>query len=118
MPALEPVDFEKDESERIVAPVSYAQQRLWFLDQLEPGSAMYNMPAVFNIEGDPDRDALEKALSQIIERHQSLRAMFGTRDNHPVQIINHARSASLLFDDISDLGTGIREDPGPYIGRG
>jgi amino acid adenylation domain-containing protein len=68
-------------------PLSYAQQRLWFLDQLEPNSSFYNVPLALHLEGTLKIDALEKSLQEIIQRHESLRTNFTTIDGNPVQII-------------------------------
>ncbi|WP_026785829.1 non-ribosomal peptide synthetase [Planktothrix rubescens] len=68
-------------------PLSYAQQRLWFLDQLEPNSSFYNVPLALHLEGTLKIDVLEKSLQEIIQRHESLRTNFLTLDGNPVQII-------------------------------
>ena len=68
-------------------PLSYAQQRLWFLDQLEPNSPFYNIPLTLHLEGNLKVDALEKSLQEIIQRHEALRTNFITVDGNPVQII-------------------------------
>src|SRR2546426_4264301 len=58
------------------APLSFAQQRLWFLDQLEPGTPMYNMVRRIRVMGLLDLDALQQALQEVIARHESLRTTF------------------------------------------
>lgn len=69
------------------SPQSFAQQRLWFLDQLNPGSAAYNMPTALRIKGDLDLDVLERSLKEVIRRHEILRTTFDQQDGLPVQII-------------------------------
>lgn len=66
-------------------PLSYAQQRLWFIDKFESGSSLYNLPLAVEIEGNLDLDALEKAFQQIVERHEMLRTVFLEVDGEPVQ---------------------------------
>ncbi|NCR20497.1 MAG: amino acid adenylation domain-containing protein [Microcystis aeruginosa L111-01] len=68
-------------------PLSYAQQRLWFLDQLEPNSSFYNVPLALHLAGDLQADILEKSLQKIIQRHESLRTNFATVEGNPVQVI-------------------------------
>ncbi|MEJ6479893.1 amino acid adenylation domain-containing protein [Nostoc punctiforme UO1] len=68
-------------------PLSYAQQRLWFLDQLEPNSAIYNIPLALRLVGHLNRAALEQSFQEIIDRHEALRTNFITVDGKPSQII-------------------------------
>ncbi|MDZ7286756.1 MAG: amino acid adenylation domain-containing protein, partial [candidate division KSB1 bacterium] len=68
-------------------PLSFAQQRLWFLDQLQPGAAFYNIPVALRLHGRLDTAALEKSLQRVIARHESLRTTFASRDGRPVQVI-------------------------------
>ncbi|BAY78557.1 amino acid adenylation [Nostoc linckia NIES-25] len=77
-------------------PLSYAQQRLWFLDQFEPNSPFYNIPMALRLVGNLDRAALEQSLQEIIHRHEALRTNFITVDGKPSQIIR-------------EWGTGNRE---------
>ncbi|MDZ8065210.1 MAG: amino acid adenylation domain-containing protein [Nostoc sp. DedQUE08] len=69
-------------------PLSYAQQRLWFLDQLEPNSSTYNIPLALRLAGNLNRAALEQSLQEIIDRHEALRTNFVTVDEQPIQIIH------------------------------
>jgi len=69
-------------------PLSYAQQRLWFLDQLEPNSALYNIPIALCLVGTLNQAALEQSLQEIIHRHEALRTNFITVDGQPTQIIH------------------------------
>ncbi|HLL47433.1 MAG TPA: amino acid adenylation domain-containing protein, partial [Longimicrobiaceae bacterium] len=65
-------------------PLSFAQERLWFLDRLEPGSATYNIPVARRLGGALDEPALERALGEIVRRHESLRTVFTEVDGSPV----------------------------------
>ena len=84
-------------------PLSYAQERLWFLDQLDPGTRVYNIPQVIRLKGAADIPALEKSLNQIVARHETLRTNFSVVDGKPVQIISPARPFSLIVEDLRDM---------------
>src|SRR6266851_2447455 len=64
-----------------LVPLSFAQQRLWFLDQLQPGNPSYNVSRHVHIKGQLDDDALRRAINALIERHESLRTVFRIVDN-------------------------------------
>ena len=68
-------------------PLSFAQQRLWFLDQLSPGNAAYNVPFGVRLIGELDREALIRSLNEIVRRHEVLRTSFVVKDGNPVQVI-------------------------------
>ncbi|NOJ91140.1 amino acid adenylation domain-containing protein, partial [Myxococcus xanthus] len=90
-------------------PVSFAQQRLWFIDQLHPGSASYNVPIVLRIEGSLDVGALQRAFSALVARHESLRTTFASHEGQPVQVIHPAMDVQLAFEDLSTLPEEERE---------
>ncbi|HWP43650.1 MAG TPA: condensation domain-containing protein, partial [Blastocatellia bacterium] len=85
-------------------PLSFAQQRLWFIDQFDPGSYAYNMPGAIDLRGALDVRALERSLNEIIRRHESLRTTFAVVEGRPAQIIAEARTVPLPVTDISGLG--------------
>ncbi len=91
-------------------PLSFAQQRLWFLDQLEPGSRAYNMPGAVRISGTLDETALLRALSEIVRRHESLRTSFPLVDGEPVQAIAPPAPLRLPLIDLRDLPLSRRDD--------
>ena len=68
-------------------PLSFAQQRLWFLDQLEPESPLYNVPHIVRMTGKLDIAVLDRTLNEIVRRHETLRTRFETVDDQPVQVI-------------------------------
>lgn len=70
------------------APLSFGQQRMWFLQQLDPGSHLYNIAAALKMEGVLDVAALEKSINEIVRRHESLRTVFRTMDGRLVQVVN------------------------------
>ncbi|WP_375745201.1 non-ribosomal peptide synthase/polyketide synthase [Corallococcus interemptor] len=86
-----------------VLPLSFAQQRLWFMDQLEPGSASYNIPAAVRIDGDLDVAALERAFASLVERHEALRTTFRAEQGQPVQVISPEATAPLRHVDLRGL---------------
>ncbi|HKV10090.1 MAG TPA: amino acid adenylation domain-containing protein, partial [Thermoanaerobaculia bacterium] len=91
------------------APLSFAQERLWFLDRLEPGSPAYNIPVALRLEGELDLPALSRALAEIRRRHEVLRATFGERDGQPFQAVAEARDFALPRVDLGGLAEGPRE---------
>lgn len=91
-------------------PLSHHQERLWFLDQLHPGGANYNIPAIARLTGRLDVAALEQSLSEIVRRHESLRTTFAVQpDGLPVQVIGRARSLTLPVTDLTDWPETERE---------
>ena len=82
-------------------PLSFAQERLWFLDQLEPGTAVYNVCQAVRLKGMLDLVALEKALNEIIRRHEILRTNFVAKDGAAVQVITPARPIHVAVVDLS-----------------
>ncbi|MCP4659362.1 MAG: condensation protein, partial [bacterium] len=84
------------------AELSFAQQRLWLLDQLEPGEAVYNLPMAASLEGPLDAAALARALAAIVRRHESLRTTFAA-GGRPVQVIAKTGGVSLPRVDLRAL---------------
>lgn len=76
------------ETDTFVFPASFAQQRLWFLDRLEPGNPVYNIPLSLQIEGNLNLPALEAALNEIVRRHEILRTTFALELDQPVQVVH------------------------------
>ncbi|MFL6282296.1 MAG: amino acid adenylation domain-containing protein [Pyrinomonadaceae bacterium] len=83
-------------------PLTFAQQRLWFIDQLEPGATTYNIPSVICLKGPLDLRALEETLSEIVRRHEILRTTFRAEGGQPSQFITPARPSALDLQDLSD----------------
>src|SRR6266498_2223177 len=90
-------------------PLSFAQQRLWFIDQLEPGGAMYNIPSALRVRGELRRESLESALGEVVRRHEVLRTRFEIRGGQPVQIIDRAGPVAASVIDVSWLEERQRE---------
>ena len=91
-------------------PLSYAQQRLWFIDRLEGTSAEYNMPEALRLRGELDLEALEKTINTIVARHESLRTRFAEVDGEPVQVIEPELRIALPLEDLSGLDDVEREE--------
>jgi hypothetical protein len=81
-------------------PLSFAQQRLWFLDQLKPGLITYNIPLAMQINGRLNLKVLKKALSEILRRHEALRTNFPAVLGQPVQVIRPAQPLPLPLIDL------------------
>ncbi|HEY2739970.1 MAG TPA: amino acid adenylation domain-containing protein, partial [Thermoanaerobaculia bacterium] len=87
-------------------PLSFAQQRLWFIDQLEPGRPLYNVPVALRVEGPLDPRVLERCLSEIVGRHETLRTTFAVLEGvagAPVQVIQPRAPFVLPVVDLSGL---------------
>ncbi len=90
-------------------PLSYAQQRLWFLQQLEPESTAYHIPAAVRLKGQLDIDALQKSFKEIIKRHEILRTTFTTINGTPMQVVAAHMPLHLKQTDLSHLPSEQRE---------
>ncbi|MFL5357820.1 amino acid adenylation domain-containing protein, partial [Archangium sp.] len=90
-------------------PLSFAQQRLWFLDQLTPHSPLYNIPMAVRFQGALDVPALEQAFSALTERHESLRTTFGLVGEEPIQVISPALAVPLAVVDLGSVPDAQRE---------
>jgi len=93
--------LEKKSRLRKVAPLSFAQERLYFLDQLQPNSSLYNLPASFRLKTRLNTAALERSLSEIVRRHEALRTTFELVDSVPAQVIHPAQPLKLQIEDVS-----------------
>ncbi|MDX1996532.1 MAG: non-ribosomal peptide synthase/polyketide synthase [Thermoanaerobaculia bacterium] len=91
-------------------PLSFGQERLWFLDRLEPGSATYNVPFALRLEGALDRERLSQALAGVFARHEALRTSFAEgADGAPVQVVAETVVPELSVIDLSDLAPAERD---------
>ena len=101
---------EKPVSDRIArrkkhspAPLSFAQQRLWFMDQLDPGTPAFNIPAAIRFLGPLDTDMLKRCFAEIVKRHETLRTTFASEDGKPVQVISESAEYELSTIDLRHL---------------
>jgi amino acid adenylation domain-containing protein len=82
-------------------PLSFAQQRLWVLDQLEPNNPLYNIPRALRMKGKLNVEALRRSLNEIVRRHESQRTTFAVQQGQPVQVIVPALALDLPVVDLS-----------------
>jgi amino acid adenylation domain-containing protein len=92
--------------------LSFAQQRLWFIDQLSPGGFAYNITGGLRIQGPLDVAALERTLGALVQRHEPLRTVFVAVDGQPVQVVNAAGDFRLSVLDLQDIPAASREREG------
>ncbi|HEV2735654.1 MAG TPA: amino acid adenylation domain-containing protein, partial [Longimicrobiaceae bacterium] len=90
-------------------PLSFAQERLWFLDRLQPDSAFYNVYSAMRLGGALAVRALERTLGEVVRRHEALRTVFGETDGSPVQVIRPFGGFVLPVEDLAGLGEARRE---------
>jgi len=90
-------------------PASFAQQRLWFIDQLEPGTSIYNIPLVLELRGALDVPALEASLGEVVGRHEALRTTFPAEGGRPVQHIEPPGPLSIPVVDLRGLEPAVQE---------
>ena len=102
-PQLKPVDRSSD------MPLSYAQQRMWFLQQLKPESGAYNVPLGVRLSGELNRSALEKSLNEMVRRHEVLRTHFVSTDGNPVQVIRGEMAVKVEELDLRNVALEERE---------
>ncbi|SEM89758.1 non-ribosomal peptide synthetase [Lihuaxuella thermophila] len=91
-------------------PLSFTQQRLWILNQLEPGNPFYNVPSVFRLKGSLDMDALKRTLNEMVRRHEVLRTTFAeNEEGQPVQRISPSQQMEMRVMDLRNLDAEKRE---------
>ncbi|HEX8317689.1 non-ribosomal peptide synthase/polyketide synthase [Longimicrobium sp.] len=98
-------------------PLSFAQERLWFLHQMEPEGTRYNGPWPSRLRGHLDASALERALNELVRRHEALRTTFRPVEQGAVQIVHPAAPAHLPVLDITGLAPQDREDEARRLAR-
>ncbi|HEX8354760.1 MAG TPA: condensation domain-containing protein, partial [Pyrinomonadaceae bacterium] len=90
-------------------PLSFAQQRLWFIDRLAHDSHFYNIPEALRLSGSLDVNALERGFNEVVRRHEALRTSFTTDGGRPVQVVNDHAPLRLEVTDLSGLPEASRE---------
>jgi amino acid adenylation domain-containing protein len=97
--------------------LSFAQQRLWFFDQLEPGSTFYNIPVAVRFGVRVDAEVLRRCLDEIVRRHEVLRTSFRAADGVPVQSVAPSLALDLPVVDLQDLPADEKEAQARHVGR-
>jgi len=94
---------------QLTAPVSFAQERLWTLEQIEPGNPANNLRAAFRVQGVVDPDRLERALNQVVARHEALRTVYAAVRARPVQVILESMPLDLERVDLRAVGAASQD---------
>ena len=95
--------------DRTTFPLSFAQRRLWFLDQFESNTALYNVPLALRLDGVLDVDVLQRTLTEIVRRHNILRTSFSAQDGEPYQVVNPECMVPLSVIDLRSVAADLRE---------
>jgi len=111
MPPIEPVPRSGS------LPLSFAQQRLWFLEQFQPGNGAYNLARALRLRGALNRTALEQSFNEILRRHEALRTSFSVVDGQPVQVIATAAHLELPLVDLRGLPLLEREQESQRLAK-
>jgi amino acid adenylation domain-containing protein len=98
-----------------IFPLSFAQQRLWFLDRLAPANPFYNIPAAMRLTGTRDRTALERSIAEIVRRHAALRTTFKLVDGQPVQAIDPTATVQLAVVNLRSVAAIDRDRIGQQL---
>jgi len=103
LPPLQPASKQGD------IPLSFAQLRLWIVQQLDPESTAYNISQAVRLKGNLNVSVLEATLSEIVRRHETLRTVFAVKDGQPIQVVTEPRCEKLAPEDLSALEPSERE---------
>ena len=98
-------------------PLSFAQQRLWFLEQLEPGNTAYNIGTGVRLEGELEVKVLREVVKEIVRRHEVLRTRFEEKEEGVVQVIGEGEDVEVGMVDLEEMGKEEREEEVKRIGR-
>ena len=98
--------FEERALEENRFPASFAQERIWFLEKMEPGGALYNIAGAVRLKGDLDRGALKWSLKEIVRRHEALRTSFVEVEAKPMQVVRNEVRLQFAEKDLCGLGDG------------
>ncbi len=106
--AIPSISLTQQEKNTSIYPLSFAQQGLWFINQLTPDTPTYNIPIVINFKGCINLTPLQDSLNEIIRRHEVLRTSFTVENGQPVQVVNQAVPVTLAVEDLCSLSENER----------
>ncbi|MFA0994937.1 MULTISPECIES: non-ribosomal peptide synthetase [Pseudomonas syringae group] len=106
----DPAAIPRRAADQATYPLSFSQRQLWFLDQMEPGNAFYNVPSAVTLKGALDVSVLAKALNELVARHEVLRTTFCSVDGEPRQVVHPAMPLVMPVTDLRDLSAAEREE--------
>ncbi|HEX2272090.1 MAG TPA: amino acid adenylation domain-containing protein [Pyrinomonadaceae bacterium] len=92
-----------------LAPLSFTQERLWFLEQLDPDNRAYRIPVAIDLRGKLSRQSLERSVFEVVRRHEVLRTAFRFVDDGPVQVVEPAEDFQMWVADLSGLDDEVRD---------
>lgn len=110
-PPIEPVSRSQP------LPLSFSQRRLWFIDRLQPGGAVFNLPLGVRIDGPVDLRALTRAIDRLVRRHETLRTRFVEADGEPVQTVDPPSPTAVPVVDLGGLPVAVREREALRVAR-
>ncbi|MDQ2870860.1 MAG: condensation domain-containing protein, partial [Acidobacteriota bacterium] len=108
-PGAAPASASVRKSDVVLFPCSFAQERLWFLDQLDPSSPLYNIFASLRLEGDLDQKAFAASVQEIVRRHEILRTTFAMSEGRPVQVVANELKITVPVIDLTNLPQADRD---------
>jgi amino acid adenylation domain-containing protein len=110
VPAPQRVAISRRSPQQGAIPLSFAQERIWFLDRLEPGNIVFSIPNMMRFKGNLDVAALERALNEIVRRHEILRSTYTERDGRPFLVVQPFAPFDLPVADLASLPQREREE--------
>ena len=90
-------------------PLSFPQQRLWFLEQLDPGNSIYNIPSAVRLTGELNINALSQSINEIVKRHEILRTTFTSVNGQPIQMVSPKLELDLPIINLEEISDNVRE---------
>ncbi|WP_324199184.1 condensation domain-containing protein, partial [Nocardia amamiensis] len=99
-------------------PLSFAQQRMWFIDQFDTASAVYNMPLALRLSGELDVAALQAAVADVLDRHEVLRTVYPSDETGPVQVVVPVEAVGVDLSPVAVAEAELMQRVGQVLGAG